>query len=1301
VSVHTEVPIPTKEQLESFSKSLKNIFELTVEDIKDGSEQTAAFLKSNLNYNHFGLSFNIGIGPVSIIKEGDIDQKNTALYSVLLSRIKEAECKLVLRSQKAQFLNKSMATSISRWFLKQDDIEHEYAVIRLQAEISVKDLGDILAALKVSEAALLSKIENSRVRNPEIIIDIKRNEPIFFAQFDAELEKTNTALPGAKQHAEVYAFPFKPLIEIAMDPTRYTFEEAKKENEFGFRLTSAGGSELTANKDFGLMVDFGPVPVRPKELVDMIEKESGTTGFSNVTRFAQMGEGQVHNALLVLSTHDFTETPLTVEDLNPVLQRPFIRLYDNKKGQPLDFYRGLNALATIYPKDFPSLKEKFDKLQISMGEDFMLLLKGSLGMVTSGFPKSDEDSGAEKYSQGKKSDDDEQNKKTKAKLGSLGKHFQIGLYAELDNWELPETYQAMGLSPVVGADFKFFLEAIPGVMQYGVASTFKVDADSVLFKGVDVETSRGAGNVSAGSASRDMYIEGKYEVVIHKDSIGYGFAGLMNGVWHSPGNLPIALTDPAIKIVESITADAAIDYMAGVVGGTMLNVNGEKREVMLGGDFVLNVEIKPPVVFVTLKAAGMKGSVDSLRVSDVVDLANIALNIKKGQWKPWEIPDNPLKMDDLYNAQIKEPAFYFVSPGASDPDLKMPEGLGVRGILSYGDLDIGYVFVEITQTPAWSVDIETGLTNCTFNDINFGGLDFIFKVQSDDITSSKFVAKSSVAIADEEIGIDFQLASDRVVAIVTLPKSLIRIFKETPIKLQAALDQVSSQLHAFGAFADATIKNSTFNFEEAWSVGLPGYEIYNGKLEITKGAEKLNVSIHGDMDFAGSRLGFSGDYKVFAGEGEVFNLAMNEASKSKAICGYALANTKLSLSAVLEDNKPLKSYFSFDAIWDIGLFGKANLHGSFHLNPDKSFKKYLIGPSRLDIPNTLKNDLISGKIRFIADDGSIPIVKNQLVDLSVDVKKKLHEIRNATSFIHMAGLKLPVEGTIEYDGEKLNIDFFLEKDTTLILLDNFPIHVKSSSKIHDDRIDLDVSVTIDHTDVLFKGNATDKHLELTPATGQPIAAKMGKYLLNNALWKITKDKGKFAEIGYDAKLKLWGQDIFDVVASVRKDGTTHYKLSLIDNEEVKKTLFTKTRNSPIDVQNFLDYVYNNEDIEIEDSTVVLDKGLNYGGKGYEITDVSIKLLSDLIIEGNLNFADQNINVVGTFNDNGKNYIRFSPKDSQGTLYLAKNPLTYSYFNLSINPISTVQKNRVGLYIGGKMTWGSEVVPILGQVAVIV
>ena len=76
------------------------------------------------------------------------------------------------------------------------------------------------------------------------------------------------------------------------------------------------------------------------------------------------------------------------------------------------------------------------------------------------------------------------------------------------------------------------------------------------------------------------------------------------------------------------------------------------------------------MVYVTLKAAGIKGSVDSLRVSDVVDLANIALNIDKEQWNPWEIPDNPLKMHDLYNAQIKEPAFYFVSPGASDPDLK-------------------------------------------------------------------------------------------------------------------------------------------------------------------------------------------------------------------------------------------------------------------------------------------------------------------------------------------------------------------------------------------------------------------------------------------------------------------------------------------------------------------------------------------------------------------------------------------------------------------------------------------------------
>ena len=223
------------------------------------------------------------------------------------------------------------------------------------------------------------------------------------------------------------------------------------------------------------------------------------------------------------------------------------------------------------------------------------------------------------------------------------------------------------------------------------------------------------------------------------------------------------------------------------------------------------------------------------------------------------------------------------------------------------------------------------------------------------------------------------------------------------------------------------------------------------------------------------------------------------------------------------------------------------------------------------------------------------------------------------------------------------------------MLDNFPIHVKSSSEIHEDRIDLDVSVTIDHTDILFKGNATDKHLELTPATGQFAATKMGKYALNNVLWKITKDKGKFAEIGYDAKLKLWGQDIFDVVASVRKDGTTHYKLSLIDNEEVKKTLFTKTRNSPIDVQNFLDYVYDNEDIEIEDSTVVLDKRLNYGGKGYEITDVSIKLLSDLIIEGKLNFADQDITVVGTFNEKGKitsGLVQGQP----GHSHLAKNPL---------------------------------------------
>ena len=238
---------------------------------------------------------------------------------------------------------------------------------------------------------------------------------------------------------------------------------------------------------------------------------------------------------------------------------------------------------------------------------------------------------------------------------------------------------------------------------------------------------------------------------------------------------------------------------------------------------------------------------------------------------------------------------------------------------------------------------------------------------------------------------------------------------------------MTSQLHAFGAFADATIKNSTFNFEEAWSVGLPGYEIYNGKLEITKDAKKLNVSIHGDMDFAGSRLGFSGDYKVFAGEGEVFNLAMNEASKSKEIGGYALANTKLRLSAIFKHTKPLKSYFSVDAIWDVGLFGKANLHGSIHLNPDKSFKKYLIGPSRLKIPDTLKNDLISGKIRFISDDGSIPIEVNKLADLPVDVKKKLLEIRNATSFIHMAGLKLPVEGNIEYDGEKLNFDFSRER----------------------------------------------------------------------------------------------------------------------------------------------------------------------------------------------------------------------------------------------------------------------------------
>lgn len=792
--------------------------EMSISAIQEiNADNAEAVLLSDYSFEVPGVNVTIRKGAVTFNKRAPEEA------SLLLAR---READLLMSLDLPVFVNdQEYHATMSKWkwtgaakyedgATNQQDSK-SYIVIRLNGDIRVADFGDLVSEFGGGDIPLLNMVEDTAMRNPEIIVPLGLDLPILFAVFEA-------VIGGENKEVDIYGFSMSPK-----------------------------ANPLQKVKSLTLMVDYHSIPIRLQELAVMVEEQAGAAGFSSPFNIFDPGNARVKDAAVVMAMKTMD---IEIRDLDPVMQVPFSRIYGEGKQLPLHFLRGVNMVATFTPEDFPAFYEYFEKLNFA--RDLLLTVQGSIGYESAGEKEEAPDP------EGK----DEEKEKNSAQV--VGEYLKLGLYVGLSTWDIPQYLAEKGYRVVEGAGFEFFIEHVPAALQFGVASHFDVNL---------------GGRVNAdGSANQDdvspVRLAGALQAVFTSTDVGMALAGKMIGVWRTPAGIPFAIKDPVMKV--KITADNT--YYAGAKGSYYIGHEGEEKKILVGG----NLGIQYTGYEAHPKAGAFKGGINSLTVQDLVNMSNIMNAMNDGTWRPWDVPDGPLPMGDIYNAKLENVFLQMVSPGAGDADLKFgTEGAVGSGTLIYQDQILGDVFFEV-GIANWipiGARIYGHLKDFSFASAVFDGADVEIAVAANDLPP-RFIVKTGFALGEERLGVDIFLNVPKPHAKATFPNSIKELAKTSPTDVVDALQNLQNM-----DIADLVITNPEILVAETLQWG--AFVLENTAMWVVNEAGQLKLKVRGEKIVYGVRVGVEGEW--IGDQGEFILRADAEGNYPLRDLNFAYVNTEL------------------------------------------------------------------------------------------------------------------------------------------------------------------------------------------------------------------------------------------------------------------------------------------------------------------------------------------------------------------------------------------------------------------------
>ncbi len=326
---------PALKKLFSGTAMLKD---LQIGQFEQSNGQTTAQISHDLTlFNHLGLKVTIKATVNDDALKVTFRDLKPIEASVPLTRRK---AKLKMAMDVRLHLDKNYDGIVSLWEYQEPSkkqnakpVTHTYLAVRINKELKISEFNKVLHALRASKPPLMKQIEQSSIRNPEIIIPIgKKPIPMLFAIVKAEGQAQGQQ---AKKDVECYFFQMK------------------------------------GAKSFSLLFDFGDISIDLRDLAALAAKEAKDFG-KPLEGFKGAIRGKLDSVAVIVTA---AEDSLQIRDLDPVMQVPFAGIYAGWRQPWIKYPQGLSVIARMRPSDFPAFNEYFSKL----GFASQAMLVGSVG----------------------------------------------------------------------------------------------------------------------------------------------------------------------------------------------------------------------------------------------------------------------------------------------------------------------------------------------------------------------------------------------------------------------------------------------------------------------------------------------------------------------------------------------------------------------------------------------------------------------------------------------------------------------------------------------------------------------------------------------------------------------------------------------------------------------------------------------------------------------------------------------------------------------------------------------------------
>ncbi|MBF0409265.1 MAG: pentapeptide repeat-containing protein [Candidatus Riflebacteria bacterium] len=582
-------------------------------------------------------------------------------------------------------------------------------------------------------------------------------------------------------------------------------DKDKNQNSKGGDDKSSKPSILKPHQNFVLMVDCGAISIG-----DLVKSY---TGFN-------LGECKVEDVMLCLSLNEFD---VQVKDFGKVLQFPLLKLYGDPVSH-LGFLKGFNILAGFDINKIPALGKILTDLNVSTSQN--LGIQGSVGSWKETSEKKNNSNDDSKDSRNSKDSKDKKDSKDDEKETERG--IELYLACKLPKWEFPPSWRKyfVQLSDVQS---EFFLKIVHQAAAFGVSADFLTDLGSGKQK-----------------------FTGGFELNKSDSDVGAGVFGKMEGILEAPFDIPIAVEDPTIKV----TASPDSSYMFGLAGKTHIG----KKIVNLGGSIKIQYtgqEAHP-------KAGALKAGCNSLKFSDLVDLANTMVAIKNKKWKPWEIPTQPFKTPDLIDLELEDAYFDFVTPGAADVDLGFNgPGATLMGNLKFQKNELGVIKGWVNSTGG---SFKGKIRSFTYQDWSFNGalVDVGFGLYS----PPHFEIYQSIEGMGDDAAIEASISPKSMSVRFSIPtkfKELVKLFVDPKIDnadIEKGILTVKGSAAILGTRTTFTGKGKADNFAISAEIpDQPNWKIPAKDLKCTVSFEKgtLMTQMSGTVLVGGQPLKVKGN----------------------------------------------------------------------------------------------------------------------------------------------------------------------------------------------------------------------------------------------------------------------------------------------------------------------------------------------------------------------------------------------------------------------------------------------------------